>query len=201
MSARAVIDVSKLPTYAYGHRSIMWWGTLGMIVIEGTVFAIALVVYYYLRGLALAWPLSSAPPDLRWGTVMTLLLLVSGIPNHFAKRAAEREDLRGARTWILVIILFGLAALAVRVAEFPALNTHWQWNAYGSIVYALLALHTVHLLTDFVDTVVLDVLLFTGPLNGRRFVDVSENADYWWFVVLAWLPIYFTIYLVPRLFP
>jgi hypothetical protein len=30
---------------------------------------------------------------------------------------------------------------------------------------------------------------------------VSENADYWWFVVIAWLPIYFTIYLVPRMFP
>jgi len=198
VSAR-VIDVSGLPTYAYGHRSIMWWGTLGMVAIEGTVFAIALVVYYYLRGLALQWPMSSAPPDLLWGTVMTALLLVSGIPNHFAKKAAEAENLRGVRLWIGVMLLFGVATLAVRVMEFPALNTHWQWNAYGSIVYALLVLHTVHLLTDFVDTVVLEVLVFTGPLCGRRFVDVSENCDYWWFVVFAWLPIYFTIYLVPRI--
>ena len=50
MSTR-LIDVSGLPTYAFSHRGIMWWGTLGMVVIEGTVFAIALVVYYYLRGL------------------------------------------------------------------------------------------------------------------------------------------------------
>jgi len=67
-------------------------------------------------------------------------------------------------------------------------------------VYALLTLHTVHMVTDFVDTAVLAVLMFTGPLTGRRFVDVSENAGYWWFVIGAWLPIYFTIYLVPRLF-
>jgi cytochrome c oxidase subunit III len=199
VSARAVIDVSKLPTYAYSHRSLMWWGTLGMIAIEGTVFAIALVVYYYLRGLSIEWPIGSAPPDLLWGTVMTGLLLVSTIPNHFAKKAGEAEDLRGVRLWVLVAILFGIAALAVRVLEFPALNTHWQWNAYGSIVYALIVLHTVHLATDFVDTVVLEVLMFTGPLNGRRFVDVSENSDYWWFVVIAWLPIYFTVYLVPRM--
>ena len=67
-------------------------------------------------------------------------------------------------------------------------------------MYALLTLHTVHMVTDFVDTAVLAVLMFTGPLTGRRFVDVSENAGYWWFVIGAWLPIYFTIYLVPRLF-
>jgi cytochrome c oxidase subunit 3 len=201
MSARAVIDVSKLPTYAYSHRSLMWWGTLGMIAIEGTVFAIALVVYYYLRGLSLDWPIGSPPPDLLWGTVMTALLLVSGIPNQFAKKAGEAEDLRRVRIWVFVSIVFGIAALVVRIFEYPALNTHWQRNAYGSIVYALLTLHTVHLLTDFVDTVVLEILMLTGPLNGRRFVDVSENADYWWFVVLAWLPIYFTIYLVPRIFP
>jgi cytochrome c oxidase subunit 3 len=201
MSARGVIDVSRLPTYAYGHRNVMWWGTLGMVAIEGSVFAIALVVYYYLRGLALEWPMGSAPPDLVWGTTMTALLLVSGIPNHFVKKAAEEEDLRRVRIWLSVVLAFGVATLVVRAMEFPALNTHWQWNAYGSIVYALLVLHTVHLLTDFVDTVVLEVLVFTGPLNGRRFVDVAENADYWWFVVLAWLPIYFTIYLVPRMFP
>ena len=200
MSTR-LVDVSGLPTYAYSHRSIMWWGTLGMVVIEGTVFAIALVVYYYLRGLATEWPIASAPPDLLWGTTMTGLLLVSGIPNHFAKKAAEEENLRGVRIWIGVMLVFGVAALAVRAAAFPALNTHWQWNAYGSIVYALIVLHTAHLLTDFIDTVVLEVLVFTGPLNGRRFVDVSENADYWWFVVAAWLPIYFTVYLVPRISP
>jgi heme/copper-type cytochrome/quinol oxidase subunit 3 len=196
-----VIDVSKLPTYAFGHRSVMWWGTLGMVAIEGTVFAIALTVYYYLRGLAREWPIAAAPPDLVWGTTMTVLLLVSCLPNHLAKKAAEQESLRGVRLWVGIVMLSGVVALAVRVAEFPALNTHWQSNAYGSIVYALIVLHTVHLLTDFIDTVVLEVLLFTGPLNGRRFVDVSENADYWWFVVIAWLPIYFTVYLVPRISP
>ena len=35
--------------------------------------------------------------------------------------------------------------------------------------------------------------------NGRRFSDVSDNAFYWDFVVLSWLPIYFLIYWVPRL--
>ena len=41
--------------------------------------------------------------------------------------------------------------------------------------------------------------MFTGPIEERRFVDVSENAVYWYFVVAAWLPIYGVLYWAPRL--
>jgi cytochrome c oxidase subunit I+III len=94
---------------------------------------------------------------------------------------------------------FSVAFLIVRIFEFPALNTQWDASAYGSIVYMLLGLHTAHLLTDAIDSGVLTVLMFKGPLEGKRYVDVSETALYWWFVVLTWLPIYFTIYIVPRI--
>jgi cytochrome c oxidase subunit III len=200
MNARpTTLDVSRLPTYAFGHRSLMWWGTAGMIVIEGTLFVIGLVAYFYLRGMAQRWPLSAAPPDLLYGTLNTAILLLSGIPNQLAARAATREDLAAVRRWMLVCIAVAVVFQVVRAFEFTTLNTHWTANAYGSIVYALMTLHTVHMITDFVDTVVLAVLLFTGPLSGRRFVDVAENAGYWWFVVGAWLPIYFTVYWVPRI--
>jgi cytochrome c oxidase subunit III len=169
-----------------------------MIVIEGTMFAIAIVAYFYLRGLALEWPMSSAPPDLLYGTLSTAILLVSGIPNQLASKAAEAHDLAAVRLWMVVCLVFAVAFHVVRAFEFTALNTHWSANAYGSIVFTLLVLHTVHLVTDFIDTLVLTVLMFTGPVTGRRFVDVSENAAYWWFVIGAWLPVYLTIYWVPR---
>ena len=62
-----------------------------------------------------------------------------------------------------------------------------------------MGLHTAHLLTDLVDTAVLTALMFTRHARDRRFVDVSENAFYWYFVVLVWLPLYAVIYWVPRL--
>jgi cytochrome c oxidase subunit III len=120
------------------------------------------------------------------------------LPNHWTKRAAEREDLRQVRIGLLVCLAFGLAFLIVRILEFRALNVSWDTNAYGSAVWMLLGLHTVHLLTDFIDSVVLCVLMFTGPFEGKRFVDVSENSLYWYFVVLSWIPIYAVIYLAPK---
>jgi heme/copper-type cytochrome/quinol oxidase subunit 3 len=65
----------------------------------------------------------------------------------------------------------------------------------------LLGLHTTHLVTDTIDTAVLTALLYIGPLQGKRFVDASENALYWYFVVLSWLPIYAVIYIAPRVHP
>jgi heme/copper-type cytochrome/quinol oxidase subunit 3 len=103
-----------------------------------------------------------------------------------------------ARWWLVVCLLLALVFLVVRAFEFAALNVSWYTNAYGSVVWLLLGLHTTHLITDTVDTAVLAVLLFTGPMEGKRFVDVSENAVYWYFVVLSWLPIYAVIYGAPR---
>jgi cytochrome c oxidase subunit III len=199
LAAARVLDVSGLPTYGFGNRSLMWWGTLGMILIESTVFAIAIATYFYLREHSQQWPPHGTSPRLLFGTLNTVILLLSAIPNQWTKRAAEREDLRTVRIGLLVCLAFAAVFLIVRIFEFTALNTSWNDSAYGSAVYALMTLHTIHLVTDVFDTIVLTVLMFTGPLSGKRFVDCSENALYWWFVVGSWLVIYATIYIAPRL--
>jgi cytochrome c oxidase subunit III len=196
--SKQVLDVSGLPSYGFSYRSIMWWGTAGMIAIEGTVFALAIAAYLYIRTRMDTWPPSVLAPELLWGTVNLALALVSLVPNQWTKRAAEAEDLDKTRTGLVVCVLFGIALLAIRIFEYRALNVRWDSNAYGSAVWMLLSLHTIHLLTDFYDTVVLAVLMRSGPLEGKRFVDVSENALYWYFVVIAWIPIYAVIYFGAR---
>jgi cytochrome c oxidase subunit III len=188
------LDVSGLRSYAFSHHSPMWWGTLGMIAIEGTVFALTIAAYFFLRSHSNTWPMTALPPDLLWGTVNTAIMLGSLLPNHLAKKAAEHHQVNGVRLWLCVGLVFGFAFLGVRILEFATLNVRWDSNAYGSVVWTLMAFHTVHLLTDVADTVVLTVLFFTGPLEGKRFVDASENALYWYFVVWAWIPIYLVIY-------
>ena len=193
-----VLDVRAMPSFAFGHRSLMWWGTVGLMAIEGTVFALGIVAYFYLRSHVEHWPMSTPPPALLWGTVNTAILVASMWPNHLAKRAAERLDRRGVQVWLTVCLAMSVAFLIIRWFEFEALNCRWDSDAYGSIVWTLMGLHTFHLITDTWDSVVLDVLFFTGPLEGKRFSDVSENALYWYFVVWSWLPIYAVVYWAPR---
>jgi heme/copper-type cytochrome/quinol oxidase subunit 3 len=98
-----------------------------------------------------------------------------------------------------VVTLFNLAALVVRVFEFPSLNARWDVDAYGSITWALMLLHTTHLITDAAGTLVITVFLFTHPVRTERFSDVDDDCLYWLFVVMAWLPIYAAVYWAPRL--
>jgi cytochrome c oxidase subunit III len=197
---RVVADLSELPLHGMGSASPTWWGTLAFMLIEGTGFALVIGVYLYLASLASTWPLSAPLPSLGPCTALTLLLLVSLIPNILLSRWADQGDLRKVRIGLVVMSVLGALPLLLRWFEFPALHVSWDSNAYGSITWTMLGLHTTHIITDLADTLVLAALMFTrhGD-NQRRFGDVQDNAMYWNFVVLTWLPIYACLYWVPRL--
>jgi cytochrome c oxidase subunit III len=200
LKSRVALDVSTLPTWAFGSGSLMWWGTLGFIGIETAGFGLAVAAYLYLAQKAQEWPLSAPPPDLLPGTLLTIVLLVSLVPNYILKRSAKARELGATRLGLVIMSVLGVLPLIIRIFEFRALNISWDTNAYGSIVWTLLGLHTVHIGTDAVDTVVLTALMFTrhGHMH-RRFSDVNDNSVYWDFVVVSWLPIYLLIYWFPRL--
>lgn len=200
MKRSVVLDLSKLPPHGLGTASLTWWGTLAFMLIEGTGFALSIVVYLYLMSLAPHWPLDAPPPDLLPGSGLTALLIVSLVPNLLIARWARQQNLAKVRIGLIIMSLLGVAPLFLRVLEFPAMHISWDQNAYGSIVWVMLGLHTTHILTDLVDTLVLTCLMFTrhGD-NPRRYGDVSDNAMYWNFVVATWLPIYICLYWIPRL--
>ena len=194
-------DLAPLPTSAFGHRSLTWWGIVAFFLIEGTAFVLAIAVYFFLLNREAHWPPAPfAAPNLIAGTVFTVILLLSEIPNAIVKKAAERGDLRVVRKLLLVMTAIGTVLMIVRAFEFDSLNVLWSQNAYGSAVWLLLVLHTTHIATDWVDTIVLTGLMHTEHgIEARRLVDTSENALYWRFVWLAWLPYYGLLYWLPRL--
>ena len=192
------LDVANLPSYGFGNRSLMWWGTAGMMAIEGAAFAFMIVIYFYLRSLSDSWPSGGAAPDLLWGTLNLGLILVSAVPNIYADRAAIDHDLGKVRICLVILSVIGLVLLLVRAMEFTTLNVRGNESAYGSVVWMLLGLHTFNLITDVADSLVLTALILKGPLEGKRFVDVAENSGYWNFVVVTWVPIYAVVYWGPR---
>ena len=192
-------DLAVLPTHAFGTRSLTWWGVIAYMLIEGGGFALAAGAYFFLMSQETVWPPSSHPPDLLPGVLFTLIILLSEIPNTLLKKPAESEQRRRVLLLTVLLDLFGLALLVIRGFEFAHINVRWSDNAYGSIVWALLLLHTIHILTDWAESVVLTALMFTRHgTEPRRFVDVSEDALYWRFVWITWLPIFALLYLAPR---
>lgn len=200
MTDATTSDLSGLELHGVGSASLTWWGNLAFMLIEGSGFALVIAVYFYLYSVAPVWPVGAPPPDLGPGTWITVALLASLVPNHFMAQWAKAGDLRKVRASIGALAVIGFVPLTLRVFEFRGLNVSWDSNAYGSVLWLLLGLHTTHLLTDVVESLVLTgVMLSRHGDNKRRFGDIQDNAVYWVFVVVAWLPIYVCIYWVPRL--
>jgi cytochrome c oxidase subunit III len=201
MSARRIVgSVAALPPIGWGSHGAWYWATVGFMMIEGAGFALALGAYVFLMsGSHGQWPLKSAPPALWAGTLQTAVMLVSLVATGILARKARAEQLGATRFWGVIVSAFNVACLVVRAFEFPLLNTRWDLNAYGSIVWALMLLHTTHLITDALGTVIMTIFLFTHPVRPERFSDVDDDCLYWLFVVLTWLPIYVAIYWAPRL--
>jgi cytochrome c oxidase subunit 3 len=192
-------DLQHLPGHGHSHRSLTWWGMMGLIAVEGVALGLAVAAYLYLSNHDRLWPPQQLLPTPWWGTAFTALVVLSFIPNLLLNRHAEQERLREVRMWLVLMNVVGVVLVVIRYFEFTSLHVAWSDSAYGSIVVTLLGLHTAHLVTDLYDTAVLTALMFTRHgHSGRRFVDVAENAIYWNFVIYAWLPIYVVLYFAPQ---
>ena len=196
-------DVSEVPTHAFGHRSVTWWGVIGFIVIEGMFFAMMFATYFFLMSHEQEWPPEPRlPPGIIAGILFTIVILASELPNLWIKRAAEAMDVAKVRRLIWLPVAIGALLLLIRFFEFRSLNVSWTDNAYGSVIWGLLVLHTFHVLTDWGDTIVLAALIQTPEGDEpRKMVDTEENCFYWRFVWISWIPIFAMIYLVPRIVP
>src|SRR5689334_21801690 len=129
---RAASSVADLPTVTFGHRSIMWWGTLGFMTIEGWTTALLVASYLYLRQNYGAWPPLRTPyPSLLIPTINLALMLVSYIPMRLTQNAATELDEGGVKRWLVASSIITLPIVLLRWWELWAINVRWDTNAYG----------------------------------------------------------------------
>jgi cytochrome c oxidase subunit I+III len=197
---RPALDLSSLPTHAFGHRAPLWWGVLLMVAIEATAMGILLVSYFYVRGNYDLWPPAPlSPAALRLAVVEALLLALSFPAMVICARAARREQLAPTRTWLAAATVLGTAMLIVRTFEIPAIPFRWDQHAYGSVFWMIFGLHITHVLTGVLENAMLIALLWKGPVEQKHFGDIEASALLWYFVVLEWVPGFAILYLEPRL--
>jgi cytochrome c oxidase subunit 1/cytochrome c oxidase subunit I+III len=194
------LDVSDLPTAVLDSRSIVWWGTIVMTVIESLVFAITVGAYFYLRTLASEWPpAQTGPPALTVATINLVVLLISAAPAVVLDRAGHRRNWPMVCWMLAVNLIFGTTFLVLRIYEFKALNCWWNSHAYGSITWTLLALHTTNLVTSLLETAIVLAYFLLRPVEDRHYLDARLDGVFWYFIVVTWIPLYAVVFLVPRL--
>jgi heme/copper-type cytochrome/quinol oxidase subunit 3 len=198
-SRRNVLDVSDLPLYGFGPKATSWWATLGFMIIEGATLAICAVAYLYLTRRFQSWPpLRTPPPDLIVPTI-SLVALLSSVPiAAWVSRSARAFDLPQLRKALTAGVAAGFVLLGLRTLEFFSLNTRWDNDAYGSIVWITIGFHTTLLLVDVLESLFIMLIFWLGPVEKKHFSDADDDAFYWYFMVAGWIPLYFLLYIYPR---
>ncbi len=197
--AGAVIDISHFSPYQYGRQAPLWWGMVGILTIEATVFATLIASYFYLGLGPPTWPPPGVKqPELLLPTLGTAILLASGLTMHWADRSIDRGEPRRLPRYLIASMVLAAAFLTLKVIEYAQVPYRWDSHAYGSIVWTIIGLHGTHVTLLLGKTVVVTILAWRGYFTARRRLGVTINGLYWHFVVVIWLPLYAVLYWSPR---
>jgi heme/copper-type cytochrome/quinol oxidase subunit 3 len=197
---RPVLDVAELPTHAFGPRDLMWWGTLGFVVIEGFTLVLCAVVYLYIWQNHRAWPPLGTPlPSLGAPTAQVVVMLASIPVMAWMSRAAHAYDFGRVRIGLAIAALFAVATVALRGVELlDSLNVKWDRNAYGSVQWLVIGAHATLLLVEMVEIVGMAGIFWIGATEKKHFSDAADIAFYWYFIVAVWIPLYALCFLAPH---
>jgi cytochrome c oxidase subunit III len=199
-TTRTVLDLSQLSPYANWTRATLWWGFIGLVVIEAAVFASFIATYLYLKAGSVSWPPAPhSPPELLLPTLNTAILIASSFVVHWGDKGIRVGDDRKLKIAMLGAVVMGTAFLVLKYVEYHDSEYWWDSHAYGSIIWTMIGFHSAHVAAVVLKAVVVDVLAFRGYFNKHRRLGAEVNGVYWHFVVVIWIPLYLTIYIVPRL--
>lgn len=197
---QTVLDVRDLPSIVYGSRGVVWWGTIGFMVVESLTLIIGIASYFYLRRSFDQWPPPRTPlPDLGVPTLGLVLLLLVAVPTWLFDRGARRRDAKAIMLWGWVAAALTLVVAGIRLWELESLHVRWDQNAYGSVTWMIVIAHFTLLAVDVAETAVMSSIFTLGRQKDNYYVDATDNAFYTYFMIASWIPCYVVLFWVPRL--
>lgn len=196
---RVMVDVTELPTVVFGQRGLLWWGTVGFAVIESMTLLLSIASYFYLRRNFQSFPPLGYPqPDVVMPSIGAVLFLLTLFPAYALKKAATKLDVGTTRFWLVILSICSIVLCGVRALDFVALRVLWMTSAYGSITWVLLGFHGSLLLIEAAEVIGTTALFIKGPVLPRHYPDTCDISNYWYFLIGSWIPIWFIVYIGPR---
>lgn len=198
MSVRPETPV--LPLYVLGPKSVIWWGMIGLIAIELVVFGGLIAMYFWLKLANPAWPPEGIDvKPLLLPSINTVILIASGVAMLVAKRAIVRGDQGVLKIGQIVALVLGVTFLVLKAIEYGGYDYDWSTHAYGSMTWTMTGFHAAHVTSVVFKGVIVLAMSLRGMFLPERHLAFEVSTLYWVFVVVIWLPLYFTMYISPRL--
>jgi heme/copper-type cytochrome/quinol oxidase subunit 3 len=160
------------------------------------VFAVLLSAYFFLRASSKQWPIGGLElPELRLSVPFSFVLWGSSLPIFWAEAGIRRGDQGRLRAGLLISFLMALGFLGWTVKDFIDLHFGWRDNAYGSIFYTVVGLHTLHVVVGALMNVIVQIKAWQGKFSAERHRTVEVFGLYWHFVDVVWVFVFPSLFL------
>ena len=180
-----------------GGRDFMWWGMAVFIASEAIFFATLISSYLFLRFSAPSWPPPGLPHlDLKVAGFNTVVLLASGIPQHFASQAIKEGRRRAHQIGTILAMILGAGFVAGTAYEYTHEGFYPQSSVYGSTFFVTTGFHATHVTVALIILLVTLIRSFRGHFSPEHHFGVEAATMYWHFVDTVWIAILITIYLL-----
>ena len=175
-------------------------GVVGLIVAEGSLFAVFVVAYLFYIGKSLSGPY---PREVLDAPIFTSVCLwASSGTVWLATRALHRGHVRGAGVWLLLTVALGGVFLGGTALEWRRLIVEHGLtigsNLFGTSFYSLVGLHAFHVTVGLAVLTLLLVFAWTGWLRPTHGEHVEMVSWYWHFVDVVWVLVFSVVYVVGR---
>ena len=189
-------------------KLLMWTFIASECMLFGTLIA-AFLAYLNRQkqlaaaGLASMWngPLPHEVYDIPYTSVSAFVLLLSSLTMVLALAAAQSNQQRQLRIWLVATALLGIVFLGGQFFEFTTFKTQenlwFDTNQFGSTFFLLTGFHGAHVTVGAVWLLSLWMYsLRRGiPPSKARMVEIA--GLYWHFVDVVWIVIFTVVYLAP----
>jgi cytochrome c oxidase subunit III len=200
VSVRAERPTPILPRFVLGPKSVHWWGMLGLIAIEIVVFGGLIAMYFWLKLANPSWPPEGIDvKSLTLPSINTLVLIASGVAMAVANRGIKRGEQLTLKLGQGIALVLGVVFLVLKYVEYSGYDYDWSTHAYGSITWTMTGFHSAHVISVVFKGIIVLTMALRGMFRADRHLAFELSTIYWLFVVVIWIPLYFSMYISPRL--
>ncbi len=167
---------------------------------ECLLFGGLIATYMLYRGRHAGGPGPAQVYDIPFTSVSTFILLMSSLTMVLAVNAAQVEDDRNTRLWLIVTAMLGATFVGGQVYEFTTFyheGLGFTTSLFSSSLYTLTGFHGVHVSVGVVMLLSTAGILSRSKVPGDKAEVVELVGLYWHFVDIVWIVIFTLVYLIP----
>ncbi len=177
-------------------KLLMWTFIASECLLFGTLIAAFLA--YYNKGVG---PYPHEVYDIPYTSVSAFVLLISSLTMVLGLAAAQANNQRQLRIWLVATALLGLIFLGGQYFEFLTFRRHehvWlDTNQFGSTFFLLTGFHGAHVTVGVVWLLSLWMFSLRRGIAPAKARMVEIVGLYWHFVDVVWIVIFTVVYLAP----